>query len=158
MWNRRHRHPNGARSVSVYSYALSIVRYELLFDLLSGNEIHAQDNRCGNIIDVHSSLPKPSRPVAIFGVHVAIPIGNKASWTQSNHVHMAVISVILGDPFGEYLAAAVPCIRPINTGRRNEDDLVDVGGSRRLENLEGAADIEVEEIEGVFLAAIFVDA
>src|SRR5260370_21771079 len=71
---------------------------------------------------------------------------------------MAVLSVILGDPFGEYLAAAVPCIRPINAGRRNEDDLIDVGGSHRLESLEGAAHIEVEEIEGIFLAAIFVDA
>jgi hypothetical protein len=70
---------------------------------------------------------------------------------------MAVLSVILGDQFGQNLAAPVPGIRPINAGRRNEDDLVDAGGSGRPENLEGAAHIEVEEVVGVFLAAIYVD-
>jgi hypothetical protein len=71
--------------------------YELLFDLLPGNEIDAQDNRCGNIVDVHRPLPKPSRPLAIAGVHIAVPIRDKPSRTKGNHVHMAVFSVILGD-------------------------------------------------------------
>jgi hypothetical protein len=69
-----------------------------------------------------------------------------------------VLSVILCDLFSEYLAAAVPCIWPVNAGGGDEYDLADAGGSGGLENLEGAAHIEVEEIVRVFLAPIFVDA
>src|SRR5262249_31435061 len=58
----------------------------------------------------------------------------------------------------ENLAAAVPCVRPVNAGGGNEYDLADAGGRRGFENLEGAAHIEVEEIVSVFLAAIFVNA
>ena len=67
-----------------------------------------------------------------------------------------MLSVILRDLFGENLAAAVPCIRPVNTG--DEYDVADAGGSSGFENLEGAAHIKVEEIVSVFLAAVFVDA
>jgi len=49
-------------------------------------------------------------------------------------------------------------IRPIDAGHGNEYDLADAGGSGGFENLEGAAHVEVEEIKGVFVAAIFMDA
>ena len=45
----------------------------------------------------------------------------------------------------------------MNTGRGNEDNLVDAEGSCGLEDLEGAAHIEVKEIVRIFLAAVFVD-
>src|SRR3984893_9431878 len=107
---------------------------------------------------MHCALPEPARPVAVFGVHRAVPIGNKPPRAQCNDVHKAAPSVILCDQFGENLAAAVPCIRPVNAGGGDEYDLADAGGSGGFENLEGAAHIEVEEIVSVFLAAIFVDA
>jgi hypothetical protein len=69
-----------------------------------------------------------------------------------------VFPIILGNQFSQNLAAAVPRIRPVNAGGGDEYDLGDAGGSGGFENLEGAAHIEVEEIVGVFLAAIFVDA
>src|SRR4029077_20024212 len=106
-------------------------KYELLSEFLSGNEIEAQDNRGSNIIDVHRSLPEPSPPVAIAGVHVAIPMWNKSSRAQGNHVHLAVLSVIVGNQFGQNLAAPVQSIRPVNTGCGNEDDLVDADGNGR---------------------------
>jgi hypothetical protein len=71
---------------------------------------------------------------------------------------MAVLSVILDNQFGEDLAAPVQSIRPVNTGSRNEDDLVDAEGSGRFKNLEGAAHIEVKEIVRVLFTTIFVDA
>ena len=46
----------------------------------------------------------------------------------------------------------------MNAGGGNVDDLIDAERCRRGKDLEGAADIQVEEIVGVFLAAIFVDA
>ena len=70
----------------------------------------------------------------------------------------AVVAVILRDLFSENLAAALPCVRAVNAGGGDEDDLTDAGGSGGFENLEGAAHIEVEELVRVFLAAIFVDA
>jgi len=132
--------------------------YELLPELLPGNEIEAQDNRRRNIVDVHRSLPKPARPVAIAGVDAAVPEGDKSSRAEGDHVHLAVLSIILGDQFGEDLAAPVPRIRPVNAGRGNEYDLVDAGRSGRFEDLEGAADIQVKEIVRIFLAPTFVDA
>src|SRR5271169_6200865 len=107
---------------------------------------------------MHRALPEPARPVAVFGVHRAVPIRNKPPRAQCNDVHKAVLSVILCDQFSENLAAAVPCIRPVNAGGGDEYDLADAGRSSGFENLEGAAHIEVEEIVSVFLAAIFVDA
>src|SRR6516162_11229403 len=70
---------------------------------------------------------------------------------------MPVLSIILGDQFGQDLAAPVKRIRPVNTGCGYEDDLVDAGGGRGFEDLEGATHIQVKEIVGVFLAAVFVD-
>jgi hypothetical protein len=131
---------------------------ELLSGLLPGNEIQAQDNRGGDIVDVHGSLPEPARPVAIAGVHVTVPVGNKPPGAKGDHVHVPVLSVILGNQFGQDFAAPVPCIRPVNTGRGNEDDLVDAVGSSGFEYLEGAAHIQVKEIVGIFVATIFVDA
>src|SRR6516162_8075883 len=107
---------------------------------------------------MHRALSEPACPVAVFGVHGAVPIGNKPPRAECNDVHKAVLPVILGDQFSENLAAAVPCARPVNTGGGNEYDLADAGGSSGFENLEGAAHIEVEEIVSVFLAAIFVNA
>src|SRR5690349_16119512 len=107
---------------------------------------------------MHRALPEPARPVAVFGVHSAVPIGDKPPGAQCNDVHKAVLSVILCDQFSENLAAAVPCIRPVNAGSGDEYDLTYAGGSGGFANLEGAAHIEVEEIVSVFLAAIFVDA
>src|SRR5215471_17767645 len=107
---------------------------------------------------MHRALPKPARPVAVFGVHRAVPIRNKPPRAQCDHIDKAVLSVILRNPFGENLAAAVPRVRPVNAGGGDEDDLTDAGGSGGFENLEGAAHIEVEEIVGVLLTAIFVDA
>src|SRR5689334_22807971 len=107
---------------------------------------------------MHRALPEPARPVAVFGVHRAVPIRNKSSRAQCNDVDKAVLSVILRVQFSENLAAAVPCVRPVHAGGGDEYDLTDTGGSGGLENLEGAAHIEVEEIVSVFIAAIFVDA
>src|ERR1700759_5711620 len=107
---------------------------------------------------MHRALPEPARPVAVFVVHRAIPRGDKPPRAQCDDIHKAVFSVILGDQFSEDFAAAVPCIRPVNAGGGDEYDLADDGGSGSFENLEGAAHIEIEEIVGVFLAAIFVDA
>src|ERR1700757_4086047 len=107
---------------------------------------------------MHRTFPEPARPVAVFGVHRAVPIRNKPARAQGNDIHKAVLSVILRDQFGENLAAAVPRIRPVNAGGGDEYDLTDLGGSCRFENLEGAAHIEVEKIVGVLLAAVFVDA
>ena len=70
----------------------------------------------------------------------------------------AVVAVILRDLFIENLAAALPCVRAVNAGGGDEDDLTDAGGSGGFENREGAAHIEVEELVRVLLAAIFVDA
>ena len=42
------------------------------------------------------------------GVHVAVPIRNEPSRAKSDHIHIAVFSVILGNQFGQYLAAHVP--------------------------------------------------
>src|SRR6516162_9204753 len=69
-----------------------------------------------------------------------------------------MLSVILRNQFSENLAAAVPCVRPVNAGGGDEDDLTDAAGRGGFENFEGAAHIEVEEIVRVFLAPIFVDA
>ena len=112
---------------------------ELLSELLAGNEIETQHNRGGDIVDVHRALSEPARPVAIIGVHLAVPIKNKPSRAQRDHVDMSVLSVILGNHFGQNLAAAIPAIRPINAGRRDEYDLADAGRSSRFENLESAA-------------------
>src|SRR6266581_7326993 len=101
-------------------------KYQLPSELLPGNEIHAQQNRCSNIVDVHSSLPKPPRPVTIVSVHCAVPKWNKGSRAEDNNIHIAIPSIILSNMFGQYLAAPVPCIRPINTGCGNVDNLVDV--------------------------------
>src|SRR5262245_57423040 len=106
---------------------------------------------------MHRALPEPARPVAIFRVHRAVPIRDEPSRAQCNDVHQAVLSVILRDLFSENLAAAIPCIRPVNAGGRDEYDLTDAGGSGSFENLEGAAHIEVEEIVSVLLTAIFMD-
>src|SRR5262249_3215907 len=119
---------------------------ELLADSPPGNEIQAQDNRGGNIVDVHRSPPEPARPVAIAGVYVAVPVRNEAPGAKSDYVHLAVLSVVLGNQLRENLAAPVKSIRPVNTGRGNEDNLVDAEGSRGLEDLEGAAHIQVKEI------------
>src|ERR1700730_11046612 len=107
---------------------------------------------------MHGALPEPARPVAVFGVHRAVPIRNKPSRAQRNDVHKMVLAVILGDEFSENLADALPGIRPVNAGGGDKYDLTDAGGSGGFENLEGAAHIEVEEIVSVFLAAILVDA
>src|SRR5215469_6312435 len=107
---------------------------------------------------MYRALPEPARPVAVFGIHRTVPIRNKASRAQCDHIDKPVLSVILCDQFGENLAAAVPCIGPVNAGGGNEYDLANAGGSSGFENLEGAAHIEVEEIVSIFLAAIFVDA
>ena len=132
--------------------------HELLSEVLPGNEIQAQHHRRRNIVDVHRSFPEPARPVAVVGVYVAVPVGNKSSRAKGNHVDLAVLSVILGDQFGQNLAAPVPCIGPINAGRGNEYDLVDADGGGCFENLEGAAHIEIKEIVRIFLATAFVDA
>src|SRR5271163_714495 len=107
---------------------------------------------------MHRTLPEPASPVAVSGVDCAVPIRDKPSRAQCNDVHKVVLSVILRDRFGENLAAAVPCIRPVNAGGGDEYDLADAGGCGGFENLEGAAHIEVEEIVSVLLPAIFVDA
>src|ERR1700739_1116040 len=107
---------------------------------------------------MHRALPEPARPVAVFGVHRAVPIRDKPPRAQCNDIHKAVLAVILGDLLGENLAAAVPRIRPVNAGSGDKYDLADAGGSGGFENLEGAAHIEVEEIVSVLFAAIFVDA
>jgi hypothetical protein len=70
---------------------------ELLADSPPGNEIQAQDNRGGDIVDVHRSLPEPARPVAIAGVCVAVPVRNEAPGTKSDHVHLPVLSVVIGN-------------------------------------------------------------
>jgi hypothetical protein len=93
-------------------------QHELLFDLLPGNEIETQDNRCRDIVDVHGSLPEPVGPVAVAGVHVAVPERDNPSRAEGDHVHLAVLSVILGDQFGEDLAAPIPRIRPVMSGDR----------------------------------------
>jgi hypothetical protein len=85
-------------------------------------------------------------------------VWNKTPGAKGDHVHMPVLPVILGNQFGQDFAAPVPCIRPVNTGRGNEDNLVDAVGSGGFEYLEGAAHIQVKEIVGIFVAAIFVDA
>src|SRR6516162_10233931 len=69
-----------------------------------------------------------------------------------------MLSVILRNQFSENLAAAVPCVRPVNAGGGDEDDLTDAGARGGFEDLEGAPHIEVEEIVRVLLAPIFVDA
>src|SRR5271163_2516611 len=107
---------------------------------------------------MHRALPEPARPVAVFGIHRAVPIRDKPPRAERDDVHKAVLAVILRDLFGENLAAAVPRVRPVNAGGGDEYDLTDAGGCGGFENLEGAAHIEVEEIVSVFLAAIFVDA
>src|SRR3954451_21555087 len=107
---------------------------------------------------MHRAFPEPARPVAVFRVHRAVPMRNEPSRAQRNDIHVAVLSVILGDQFGENLAAAVSRIRPVDAGGGDEYDLADAGGRGGFENLEGATHIEVEEIVSVFLAAIFVDA
>src|SRR5215831_14376002 len=107
---------------------------------------------------MHRALPEPARPVAVLTVHRAVPIRNKPAWAQCNDVQKAVLSVILCDQFSEDLAAAVPCIRPVNAGGGDHYDPTDTDGSGGFENLEGAAHIEVEEIVSVLLPAIFVDA
>src|ERR1700751_6011677 len=107
---------------------------------------------------MHGALPEPARPVAVFGVHRAVPIRNKPAWAQCDDVHKAVLAVILGDQFGENLAAAVPRLRPVNAGGGDEYDLADAGGGSGFEHLERAAHIEVEKLVSVFFAAIFVDA
>src|SRR5271163_2800586 len=107
---------------------------------------------------MHRALPEPARPVAVFGIHRAVPIRDKPPRAERDDVHKAVLAVILRDLFGENLAAAVPCVRPVNAGSGDEYDLADAGGCGGFENLEGAAHIEVEEVISVFLAAIFVDA
>ena len=61
----------------------------------------------GDIIDVHGSSPKPSSPVAVFGVYVTVPMGNKGSWAKGDHIHFVVLSVIIGNPFAQNLAAPV---------------------------------------------------
>ena len=50
---------------------------ELSVKLPPGSEIEAQGHCAGDIIDVHCALPEPARPVAVFGVHRAVPIRNK---------------------------------------------------------------------------------
>ena len=85
-------------------------------ELAPGQEIEAQDHRGGNIIDMHRALPEPARPVAVFGVHRAVPIGDKPPRAQCDDVHKAVLPVILCDQFSKNLAAAVPGIRPVNAG------------------------------------------
>src|SRR5271169_3085789 len=99
---------------------------------------------------MHRSLPEPARPVAVAGVHVTVPMWNKTPGAKGNHVHMPVLSVILGNQLGQDLAAPVERIRPVNTGCRNEYDLVDTERNGRFKNLEGAAHIQVKEIVGVF--------
>src|SRR6516162_9739919 len=103
------------------------------------------------------ALPEPARPVAVFGVHRPVPIRNKSPRAQCDNLHLAVLPVMLRNLFGENLAAAVPRIGPVNAGGGDVDDLTNAGRGSGLENLEGAAHIEVEEIVSVFLAAIFVD-
>jgi hypothetical protein len=71
---------------------------------------------------------------------------------------MPVLSIVLGDQFGQDLAAPVERIRPVNTGCGYEDNLVDAGGGGGFEDLEGATHIQVKKIVDVFLAAVFVDA
>ena len=122
-----------------------------------GYEIYALDNCRRNIIDVHRSFPEPSRPVAIVGVHAAVPKWNKCPWTKGNHVHIAVLSIIISNTFAQNLAAPIQGIRLINTGCGNEDYLVDAEGNGRLENLEGPTHIQVKEIVGIFRATHFVD-
>ena len=61
---------------------------ELLFDLPPGNEIQAQHDRRGDIVDVHRALPEPARPVAIAGVDVAVPVRNKTPGAEGYHVHV----------------------------------------------------------------------
>ena len=68
-----------------------------------------------------------------------------------------MLSVILRNQFGQNLAAPVPCIRPINTGCRNEYNLVDAEGSGRFKNLKGAAHVEVKEVERILFTTTFVD-
>jgi hypothetical protein len=132
-------------------------KYELLSELLSVNQIHARDNRRGDIINVHSPPPKPSRPITIVNVHVVVPKWNKSSGAKGNHVHIAVFSIILGNQFGQNLAAPVPRIRLINTGCGNEYNLVDAEGSGRFKHLEGAAHVQVKEIVRIFPITNFVD-
>src|SRR6516225_5816629 len=106
---------------------------------------------------MHRAFPEPARPVAVFGVHRAVPVRNKPSRAQCNDVHKTVLPVILRDLFSENLAIAVPCVRPVNAGGGDVDGLADAGGGSGFEHLKGAPDIEVEEIVSVFLATIFVD-
>src|SRR5208282_2667789 len=97
-------------------------------------------------------------PVAVAGVHIAVPMWNKTPGAKGYDVHMPVLSVILGNQLGQDFAAPVERIRPVNTGCRNEYDLVDAGGSGGFKNLEGAACIQVKEIVRILLAPIFLDA
>jgi len=68
-----------------------------LSGLPPGNEIQAQDNRGGNIVDVHRALPEQARPITIAVIHVVVPVRNEAPGAKSDHIHLAVLSVVLGN-------------------------------------------------------------
>src|SRR3954452_24427008 len=106
---------------------------------------------------MHSSFPKPSRPVNIVCVHILVPKWNKCSWTKSNHVHIFVFSVILRDAFCQNLAAPIQRIKSANAGCGNEYNIVDTERSSRLENFEGPTHVQVKEIIGIFHATNFVN-
>ncbi len=113
-------------------------KYKVPPELLPGNEIHAQYNCCSNIINVHSPLPKPSRPVTIVSVHGAVPKWNKCSRAKGNHVYIAVPSIILSNTLAQDLAAPVTCIRLIDAGCGNVYNFVDPERNGRLKNLEAS--------------------
>src|ERR1700739_1777116 len=103
------------------------------------------------------TFPEPARPVAVFGVHRAIPIRDKPARAQCNDIHKTVLSVVLRDQFGENLAAAVPRIRPVKLVVEMKMTLsmpADAAASKTSK----VPRIEVEKIVGVFFAAVFVDA
>src|SRR4051812_29383859 len=106
---------------------------------------------------MHSSFPKPSRPVNIVCVHIPIPKWNKCSRTKCNHVHIFVFSVILSYAFCQNLAAPIQCIRPANAGCGNEYYFVDTERGGRLEYFERPTHVQVKEIIGAFHTTSFVN-
>jgi hypothetical protein len=87
-----------------------------------------------------------------------VPKRYKCSWPKGDNVHISVLSVILSNTFSHNLAGPVPRFRFINAGCGNEYNLVDTEGNSSLENLEGAAHIQVKKNVGIFRATDLVDA
>src|SRR4249919_1525451 len=107
---------------------------------------------------MHRTMPEPSCPITVLRIDVMVPVRNKPARTQSDHLAPAVPGIVLGNALGQDLAAPIQRVGPANAGRRDVYDLVDTQAGRRLEHLERAAYIQVEEVIGVLRAAGLVDA